>query len=102
MALCLNILESNIPVTAGKSLFNYWQSDYNQSERIKRLKASPKSCLIITLSWNWFDFSKQIPGTEPITLSPILCLVGLQNPGIDDLEDELKLPASKILVFDIF
>ncbi len=111
VALCLNILEPNVAATAGKASLTTSTPITVSPYDLKRLESYANNMLdyhmimdlVPTLARAYF--SKQLPGTEAITLSPvqsaILCSVGLQFRSIDDLEGELKLPASQILAMFI-
>ncbi len=109
VALCLNILEPNCKNASEKhaasSIISI--SPYD----LKRLESYANNMLDYHMIMDLIPglarayFSKQLPGSEVISLSPvqsaILCSVGLQYRSIDDLEGELKLPASQILAMFI-
>ena len=109
VALCLNILEPNSNQSSNKSKN---ESTINVSPYdLKRLESYANNMLDYHMIMDLIPglarayFCKQLPGSEAVSLSPvqsaILCSVGLQYRSIDDLEGELKLPASQILAMFI-
>lgn len=107
VSLCLNVLEPNASASETPKEAIATISPYD----LKRLESYANNMLdyhmimdlIPTLARAYF--AKQLPGSEPVSLSPvqsaILCAVGLQYRTIDELEGELKLPASQILAMFI-
>lgn len=117
VSLCLNILEPNSkdatasPADSSASSATAVATIPVSPYDLKRLESYANNMLDYHMILDLVPglarafFCKQLPGSEPLTLSPvqsaILCAVGLQHRSVDDLESELKLPASQVLAMFI-